>query len=130
MRFCARSAYNLLPFAGDKLDFDDGRTAHGNLLVLGDGRRLGEILLDARQTADVVGGQAGSARPGMAARTPAALRTPRLLALHMAARSTLAQRHPRLMWAAVGAAQMACRAIFHAARHPRLLVMRPSATLS
>lgn len=78
MEFVARSARHLLHFAGDKLDFDDGRTARGNLLVLADGRRSGEILLDARQTADIVGGRVGNASPGMAASPPAAFRAPRL----------------------------------------------------
>ena len=55
MDFFARSVHDPLHSTGDKLDFDEERTTRGNLLVLGDGRRLGEILLDARQTADVVG---------------------------------------------------------------------------
>ncbi|MDE0263374.1 MAG: hypothetical protein OXJ37_13295 [Bryobacterales bacterium] len=130
MDFFARSAHDPLHSTGDKLDVDDERTTRGNLFVLGDGRRLGEILLDARQTADVVGRRVGSASPGMAASTPAASRTPRLLMLETAARSTLAEWHPRLMWAAVQAAQVACRAIFRDARHPRSLVVRPSTALS
>lgn len=97
MEFVARSARHLLHFAGDKLDFDDGLTARGNLLVLADGRRSGEILLDARQTAEIVGGRGGSASPGMAASTAAAFRKPRLPTSEMASRSTLAEWHPRLM---------------------------------
>ena len=130
MEVYARSAHHLLPFTGDKLDFDDGRAARGNLLVLADGRRAGGILLDARQTADIVVGQVGSASPGMAASTPAAFRKPSLPTSEMAAGSTLAKRHRRLMWTAVQAAQVACRAIFHSTRHPRFLVMRPFVALS
>lgn len=130
MEFVARSARHLLHFAGDKLDFRDGLTARGNLLVLANGRRSGEILLDARQTAEIVGGRVGSASPGMAASPPAAFRARRLLTLGMAARSALAKRHTRLVWTAVQAARVACRAIFHSTRHPRFLVMRPFAALS
>ena len=130
MQFVARSARHRLRFAGDKLNFDDGLTARGNLLVLADGRRSGQILLDARQTAEIVGGRVGSASPGMAASPPAAFSAPRLPTLDMAARSALAERHPRLMWTAVQAAQVACHAIFHAARHPRFLVIRPPTALS
>ena len=97
MDFCARSVHDLLHFTGDNLDFDDKRTTRGSLLVLGDRRRLGEILLDARQTADIVVRQVGSASPGMAASTPTAFRTPHLRTLEMAATSTLAEWHPSLM---------------------------------
>lgn len=97
MEFSARSARHPLHFTGDKLDSDDGRTTRGNLLVLGDGRRSGEILLNPRQAADVVGGHIGNASPGMSASTPAAFREPRLPTSQMAARSPLGKRHPRLM---------------------------------
>ena len=95
--FRARSVHGLFHIRRDELDFDDERTTRGNLLVLGDGRRLGEILLDARRAAGVVGRQVGSAGPGMGVRTRAALRTPRLPTLDVVAESTLAERHPRLM---------------------------------
>lgn len=93
MDYRARSVHYLLHFTGDKLDFDDEWTARGNLLALGSGRRLREILLGACQTADVVDGQIASASPS----TPAAFPTPRLLTLEMAARSTWAEWHRRPM---------------------------------
>ncbi|MXY68524.1 MAG: hypothetical protein F4Y47_08180 [Acidobacteriia bacterium] len=69
MDFFARSVHDPLPPTGDKLDFDDERTTRGNLLVLGDGRRLGEIRRDARQTVDFVGRRVGSASRGTAEST-------------------------------------------------------------
>ena len=74
--------------------------------MLADGRRLGQILLGARQAAAVVGRPVGSASAGMAASTPAAFRTPRLPTLDMAARSTLAKRYPRPSQSAVQAAHV------------------------
>ena len=70
MDLCAGSVHDPLQHAGDKLGFNDERTTCGNLLDLGDGRRLGEILFDAWQTADVVVRRVGGASRGMAASTP------------------------------------------------------------
>ena len=72
MDFGARSVHHRLHVPGDKPDFDNDRTVQGDLL--GDERGLDELLLDARQTADVVSGPVGTASPGMAAN----LQTPRL----------------------------------------------------
>ena len=113
MDFCARSVHDHLHFTGANLAFDEKWTTRGNLLVLGDRRRLGEIPLDAWQTADVVSRQVGSASPGIAGSTPAAFTRPHLLTLEMAARPTLAEWHPRLMQASVQAAGVTGCAIFH-----------------